>query len=501
MKNSIWFRACMLGIAIISTLPAKGESVCGGIGCGGGGTLPANPMYPFQIHQVVKNAKKELRLITKYNLAMHRSSTYEKWKDKFYLGDKNIFDVLEEVGLEIRDDKPCYDAAQNEVDASIYASKPNTICLSAFRIAPKLVEEVARKEIVALLMHEMSHLLGADEKEARELQRDTYLFLHDTTDKTVDHMLQEFEALEGKANGTLRSLLSRFDTLAKNDLVKEMSTYNAEAQAFAVKVNNLPYCLHDKKESEIFEFRSYSFLMSLWYGLGYVQSGNDEAYWKAQYERIFGDKEEITFKEFADKFSLYHRNELQFPNLKMKRIHSLAELKKSLEETLEMENEQDNLIRHIKFDLALNRPSIPGGDNGEQYWRPFVGSYEVIDHTCQVTGGAKVNANETGYDIYYPEYDTSHIHLRRRWKNGSSDDGALYDGATVIMGGAATYINGGENWAERKSALYESWHEEQTIQTTRFDKTDSGFQMTTFSYFRNWNNVVSTAECKFQLTK
>ena len=58
-----------------STPPASTEqssSPEGGISAGGGGTLPANPIYPYRVTEIVGEAKRQLRLYFNYQ---------RKWKE------------------------------------------------------------------------------------------------------------------------------------------------------------------------------------------------------------------------------------------------------------------------------------------------------------------------------------------------------------------------------------------------------------------------------------
>lgn len=156
------------GAAGKTTNPLQYEDE-GGITAGGGGTLPVDPITVDDVYDVMRTSKQVLRLYINFKRLFPMGAT--PTEKKYFFAAKNLGTVLEMTDVEVLRDQPCEDRNGKDVDGSIYASKPGRICLSAYRVAPKLMERDAHSEIDALLLHELSHLLGSTEKEAVELQK------------------------------------------------------------------------------------------------------------------------------------------------------------------------------------------------------------------------------------------------------------------------------------------------------------------------------------------
>src|SRR5690606_39142869 len=76
---------------------------------------------------------------------------------------KNIIEFAKETAFEVRMSEPCRDVNGQPKDGSVYGTKPGTLCLSAFLMAQKLNDLNVSSETAALMVHELSHLLGATE--------------------------------------------------------------------------------------------------------------------------------------------------------------------------------------------------------------------------------------------------------------------------------------------------------------------------------------------------
>ncbi len=83
---------------------------------------------------------------------------------------QNIFDILANSRVDIRDSSPCLDSAGNPVDGSSVMA-PNSICLSSMRIAAKVDADEIPEQAAALMMHEFSERLGFDDGFAVEVQK------------------------------------------------------------------------------------------------------------------------------------------------------------------------------------------------------------------------------------------------------------------------------------------------------------------------------------------
>ena len=84
--------------------------------------------------------------------------------------DINVYQALDNLKIYSREDKPCFDENNNETDASFYTDESFAICISPFTMQSKLNEYNFADETLALVIHELSHLIGANEEEAEILQ-------------------------------------------------------------------------------------------------------------------------------------------------------------------------------------------------------------------------------------------------------------------------------------------------------------------------------------------
>jgi hypothetical protein len=145
----------------------------GGVSDGGGGTTNPDPVgaervaesiegYGLKLLNIWLNAKEYEFLIS--------GSLPDRPESKLFLASPSVFEVIAKTKVEIRMSESCYDKNGQAWDGSIYASEPGAICLSAFTMGPKLNSHNVEAETLALYMHEISHLMGYTEEEAREIQ-------------------------------------------------------------------------------------------------------------------------------------------------------------------------------------------------------------------------------------------------------------------------------------------------------------------------------------------
>ncbi len=160
-------------VMLLATLNLSSARADGGVSDGGGGTTNPNPTHPARIERVLRDYSplllNAIQTLESNFLLMPETERPPIWK-KLFQGPKTLHNLVRETTAEIRYNAPCLDAKGAPHDGSIYASKPGAICLSAQRMAPKLNDWNVMAETFALHVHELSHLLGADEKEAESIQ-------------------------------------------------------------------------------------------------------------------------------------------------------------------------------------------------------------------------------------------------------------------------------------------------------------------------------------------
>ena len=168
----------------------------GGIDGGGGGTLPANPISLSDAKEIIREAKTPLLMLIKgQEFSLSLLSRRSSLETKLFGSKPNIWDITNDTDIEILTDRACKDASGQDVDGSVHSSLSNAICISTFRIAPKLIKERARTEIYALILHELSHKLGTTEAEAREYQRDASVDLERSSGEDSAVKLRELHGL------------------------------------------------------------------------------------------------------------------------------------------------------------------------------------------------------------------------------------------------------------------------------------------------------------------
>lgn len=87
---------------------------------------------------------------------------------KLFAGKSTIYHALKEAQFQVQESGPCYDTSGKEVDGS--AKDMPKICISSQRLSKSLTLENAQPELLALVIHEVSHMMGATEKEAMKIQ-------------------------------------------------------------------------------------------------------------------------------------------------------------------------------------------------------------------------------------------------------------------------------------------------------------------------------------------
>ncbi len=170
------FKLNTLGLTITTALLLSLPAHAGGVSDGGGRTTNPNPANPERIVGTARQTT-GLALVSWLNAEegnFNRLDSNARATSPFrklFVPGRNIFDVIHETSIELRMSAPCLDAQGTPWDGSIYPTAPNAICISPFTMAPKLTEMNYDIETVALIAHELSHLLGTTEEEARAIQQ------------------------------------------------------------------------------------------------------------------------------------------------------------------------------------------------------------------------------------------------------------------------------------------------------------------------------------------
>ena len=444
----------------------------GAVSGGGGGTLPANPVSIFDIERIIKDSKQDLRLHIKKLQSFVTPRLASSAETKVFLGAKTLFEVLEETGVEIRYYESCRDAQGNEVDGSIYAKEQSDICISAQRIAPKLIAERARTETLALIIHELSHKLGTTEDEAVELQQASAYYLGKTDEKTTwmfpqqastkalalfDSINQLKEALEQRRSGDIGMLTKKLVTL--QDSLRSAVTFRSD-----------PFSFYNTSETQWFEF-----IMNR---ITIVASYTAD---KVEYEKVFAGGTTTTYLDFVRRRGWFqdvgvYGGEI-FTKFKSDQ-DAIDELKRFL---FIFERE-----RTYYFNFA-NNLAIPEHQSSPRKltsnaFKQFIGTYSVGVPKCTAT--AAINLPKLPSSIIISEIrpGTVELNLERRWKNlGATATNVLgYDASLMSTGGSIGTMTGSEipgvEYAQIFSEFATRWAPVWLQSTFRVEKSATGLR-------------------------
>jgi hypothetical protein len=484
----------------------------GGIEGGGGGTLPVSPASPDLLQsRLIQNAKRDLRLYIKsaqygYELVPHAPRPNPDKDDKMFGGPVKLFDILEKTDMEILLDRPCKDAFGNDVDGSVHASKPDTICISAFSIAPKVDEDQVLAQTEALIVHELSHILGTTENEARDLQRNALFFLKRlSADQSKDFTERAKENSEEVMTSfyTLNKLFDQRNNASDPDICDALLALYERVNDYSYKTREGNLGFYNLGERNFLEVQNTKVhLAALAFNVIAGTPNADRA--RAELDAAFGGKESVTFGEFERNTHVPEVLTNVWANEVLHRVRDRAGLQELLASLFSYYQEQETYAYALRFDLSIERLHGPWAEPKGNPWENFLGQYEVTQVNCDA-GGEKVGGfpNLTGIKVYKPDYGKGQIFLRRIWGSSWGDQGT-YDGAQDTMGGGAVYVDGDATDATRLMSYGNSWGERWNRSQAKLEKKGEGYELT-LSAFSRQRTYPGPSEiqgsCKFQLKK
>jgi hypothetical protein len=155
----------------------------GGVATGGGNKLQSVQVGGSEVADIIRNIKLPtdyaIRSVEMSLFAYFRSPTPDSNLDvetdqrlrslnkKLFGGKIKIYEALQQADLRPQLNGPCLDRDGIQVDGS--AKDAPVICLSIERLSG-MTEDSAQRQLVSLVAHEVSHMLGTDEAEATILQ-------------------------------------------------------------------------------------------------------------------------------------------------------------------------------------------------------------------------------------------------------------------------------------------------------------------------------------------
>lgn len=165
---------------IISVCSVNGfAKTIGGVSGGGGFVInpvrPTAPQSPERIEDMIKASKKiTIQYIQQKKNQFHADQMQGHEKNLYdqllHAPTKNIEHVLANYKVHVEDEDPCFTSDNQPVDGSIHSEKPNSICISALTFAEKVHEDTVHVQAAALILHEMSEVVGLSDEDAVHIQ-------------------------------------------------------------------------------------------------------------------------------------------------------------------------------------------------------------------------------------------------------------------------------------------------------------------------------------------
>lgn len=152
----------------------------GGVSGGGGNlispTAPTEKQDPREIRNIILGSQHLLNKFINAKFALYSAGSMDYESLRLYSvlfadNDDNLHEVMEEITLDIKMDRPCYDRNGKVFDGSTFNERKHSICISAFTIAQKCSKYEVPKQATALVFHEFSEVVGLSDEDAIMLQR------------------------------------------------------------------------------------------------------------------------------------------------------------------------------------------------------------------------------------------------------------------------------------------------------------------------------------------
>jgi hypothetical protein len=414
----------IMSLMLSTSTIAKDGNVSGG---GGGETLPQNPVSPARIYEVVTRAKLGLRLFLKNELYRYGiTEIHSPLEQKLFGSQKTLADALETADIEIQMDAPCYNADNKPVDGSIVGVRKGNICISPFSIAPKLIEERAYIETLALILHELTHTIGANEVEANEYQvRAAFLLKGHLESEALELARQNADLAQVIGINIKKLAAMNFNQEAAANLRQLISEQKRRYFELSLPMK-WPIMFHDFSEISWFELELVRLSLAL--------IALDETM-RYQYERAFNGQREISYENLDWPKHEVRRN--PFRNTIVRRLENDSDVKRELLEIGDYFSKEG--YRLFQLFVSGSAPALPNYPHliSPNPWRKFVGQYKVTSQKCQYNGIQGPAPDMTFIEIFE---ERGFIELRRQTKTGLFVDG-VYNGGVItpILGEARVF--------------------------------------------------------------
>lgn len=145
---------------------------------GNGGDIYLDPMIEAEaLKEAVLQSRSpiEFLLSAKERKFVRGEMTSDSPYFVLFSAKEDVFSLLAKIKINIEMSRSCVDSNGYDEDGAASINGDNTICISIKRLQSKLINDSQnpddyRSYIGALVLHEISHLMGANENQARALQ-------------------------------------------------------------------------------------------------------------------------------------------------------------------------------------------------------------------------------------------------------------------------------------------------------------------------------------------
>lgn len=373
-------------LALTAFLPA-GAVASGGIIGGGGGTVNPDPISIYDVTHVIEQNHLDLRLLARGLSENHSvlQMNLTPADPKLYDGPTTLVDVIETARVEILSDKPCLSPTGEEVDGSAPGSFPNSICISAYRIAPKLNDETSRSQILALMLHEYSHLLGTDETEAEAFQRTVLHHMKQFTHSDAEIKLASVMNDLTEAESRLRNFLDAYKAGNFEKAGQNLSEANAHFRSNGQGTYLLAAL--DAKETSGFELQSYRLLAGLW-AFDALSGAPDAAYSESLLDNAFAGGDSTTLADFHKRHFFNHETSNLFPQEVIRRPKTLDEIAALADTLLKYLYQVSHALWNLQSGGERSVIAGPDGFATPNPWQSMVGTYVISEVQCENHGVA-----------------------------------------------------------------------------------------------------------------
>lgn len=456
-------------MTVFSFLWAISAIGAGGISSGGGGTIPGKALNPYNVVRVMMQSKRDLRLTLNYMSYLYDpgSAHNQPYKSKIFDGPITIMDLVESTNIEMRDSDSCYDANNKPVDGSIYANSPNAICISAFSTAPKLIKERARKEIIALIAHELGHLLGLDEEEARSLQQDILTHLDESNDNSGKQYLELNEELASRiyvAFDRIKSSVTELNFDQIRQALKEIRWYD-----FREVHSLLDYSVFNQKDWNYYLIEQERIFLLNAYVNG-MSSQNDAVYWKEKYDSYFKNKKTVTMAELHNLKSSSPYDG-PYGGYTFSKLESINDLKLELSNSEKYYSSLYSYLYDLKINKSLTVLPNPKKDQQPNPFQTFKGQFDVSREQCTENGKPVEKSGITAFE-FFKDIDGK-LKMKRHWVNAWAIDG-VYDNAGDTLAGSIVSVEGTLSSAKRIANFGNLWGDHWQYKTLEIFRDQNG---------------------------